>query len=201
MSPVLMNPFGKTLGKVRHVGVAGETPYGVTRYCEHAIWDGLPKIACVQQEYNILTQNKVEMGESCHVFRLLTFRRLRWPTWRDVFSSSNKHVLASDGRVGCSKLLTPYPAPSSTPCHAVALSNCGGGADLVEACAPRQENVAIVATQTLGGGALSTKYMFERNKWDRVSFIGVNLAVVHPPPHLPLSQNTPDDDLVHFRCL
>ena len=49
--------------KVRQVAVANETPFGVTRYCEHAIWDGLPKIACVQQEYNILTQNKVEMGE------------------------------------------------------------------------------------------------------------------------------------------
>ena len=46
---------------------------------------------------------------------------------------------------------------------------CVGFPDLVEACAPRQENVAIVATQTLGGGALSTKYMYERNLWDRVS--------------------------------
>ncbi|CAN0540931.1 unnamed protein product, partial [Scytosiphon promiscuus] len=36
-----------------------------------------------------------------------------------------------------------------------------GFPDLVEACAPRQENVAIIATQTLGGGALSTKYMYE----------------------------------------
>ncbi|CAN0012645.1 unnamed protein product [Ascophyllum nodosum] len=97
-------------GMVRQVAVANETPFGVTRYCEHAIWDGLPKIACVQQEYNLLTQNKVEM-------------------------------------------------------------------DLVEACAPRQENVAIVATQTLGGGALSTKYMFERNKLDRDPNLRLNKYV------------------------
>lgn len=64
----------------------------------------------------------------------------------------------------------------------MAVSNCGGVADLVEACAPRQENVAIVATQTLGGGALSTKYMFERNKWDRVSLIGVTLIGVFYMP-------------------
>lgn len=42
-------------------------------------------------------------------------------------------------------------------------------ADLAEACAPKQENVAIVATQTLGGGVFSGKYLFERNEWDRVS--------------------------------
>lgn len=46
------------------------------------------------------------------------------------------------------------------------------GADLVEACAPRQENVAIVATQTLGGGAFSMKYMYERGLFDRVSDVG-----------------------------
>ena len=51
------------LHQVRHVAVANEGPYGVTRMCEHAIWDDLPKIACVQQEYNLFTQNKVEMGE------------------------------------------------------------------------------------------------------------------------------------------
>ena len=50
----------------------------------------------------------------------------------------------------------------------------------MEACAPRQENVAIVATQTLGGGALSTKYMFERNKLDRVSLIYERFADVFP---------------------
>lgn len=51
------------LYQVRHVAVANEGPFGVTRMCEHAIWDDLPKIACVQQEYNLFTQNKVEMGE------------------------------------------------------------------------------------------------------------------------------------------
>ena len=41
----------------------------------------------------------------------------------------------------------------------------------MEACTPRQENVAIVATQTLGGGVFSGKYLYERNQWDRVSFV------------------------------
>lgn len=40
--------------------------------------------------------------------------------------------------------------------------------DLVEACAPRQENVAIVATTPFGGGAFSKKYMYDRSVYDRV---------------------------------
>lgn len=57
-------PHTKYNAKVRHVACANETPFGVTKFCEHAIWDDMPKIACVQQEYNILTQNRVEFGES-----------------------------------------------------------------------------------------------------------------------------------------
>lgn len=49
--------------QVRHVATAGDTAFGVTRYCEHAIWDDLPKIAFCTQEYNLFTQNKVEFGE------------------------------------------------------------------------------------------------------------------------------------------
>eukprot|EP00752_Nemacystus_decipiens_P007229 g6470.t1 len=97
----------KEQGMVRHVATAGDTAFGVTRYCEHAIWDDLPKIAFCTQEYNLFTQNKVEF-------------------------------------------------------------------DLVEACAPKQENVAIVATQTLGGGIFSGKYLFERNEWDRKSGLRLN---------------------------
>lgn len=43
--------------------MANETPYGVTKFVEHAIWDDLPRIVCVQSPYNLLTQNRVEMGE------------------------------------------------------------------------------------------------------------------------------------------
>ncbi|CAM9958690.1 unnamed protein product [Ectocarpus sp. 4 AP-2014] len=97
----------KEQGLVRHVATAGDTAFGVTRYCEHAIWDELPKIAFCTQEYNLFTQNKVEF-------------------------------------------------------------------DLVEACTPRQENVAIVATQTLGGGVFSGKYLYERNQWDRKTGLRLN---------------------------
>ncbi|CAM9995214.1 unnamed protein product [Pylaiella littoralis] len=97
----------KEQGLVRHVATAGDTAFGVTRYCEHAIWDDLPKIAFCTQEYNLFTQNKVEF-------------------------------------------------------------------DLIEACAPRQENVAIVATQTLGGGVFSGKYQVELNAWDRKEGLRLN---------------------------
>jgi aryl-alcohol dehydrogenase-like predicted oxidoreductase len=32
-------------GKVRHIGLCNETPYGVNKFLEHAQWDGMPKIA------------------------------------------------------------------------------------------------------------------------------------------------------------
>lgn len=264
------------------MAVANEGPFGVTRMCEHAIWDDLPKIACVQQEYNLFTQNKVEMGErailsfsvsafcrskpqdvvlcgssftsinamiksiyssylvlifsvcccSCFcfqcffvfhflrvfvsvwffsihlvftsLFRLYRFSCVEYtsaiPSYIYMFhvfyvlafkvfsvqsSSFRMLVLCSSSRYVPAlyylrgSLCATYPPPSSsTPplvpsIFPVPFSSLDGGfPDLVEACAPRQENVAIIATQTLGGGALSTKYMYERNLWDRVSPVG-----------------------------
>lgn len=49
--------------QVRHVAVANENAFGVTKFCEHAIWDDLPKITSVQTQYNLLTQSRVERGE------------------------------------------------------------------------------------------------------------------------------------------
>lgn len=49
--------------QVRHVAVSNETPYGVTKFIEHHVWDDLPKIVSVQSPYNLLTQTRVELGE------------------------------------------------------------------------------------------------------------------------------------------
>ncbi|CAN0272664.1 unnamed protein product, partial [Discosporangium mesarthrocarpum] len=86
--------------QVRHVGVSNETPYGISRFTEHAEWDDLPKIACNQVPYNLLTRLRVEMS-------------------------------------------------------------------LVETCGPKQCNVSMVATSTLGGGALTGKYLDEPSIYDR----------------------------------
>lgn len=44
-------------GKVRHVGVSNETPWGVMRLLELAEGGGLPRIASIQNPYNLLNRS------------------------------------------------------------------------------------------------------------------------------------------------
>jgi aryl-alcohol dehydrogenase-like predicted oxidoreductase len=48
-------------GKVRHVGVANESPWGVMRYLAQAEAHGLPRIVTVQNNYNLLDR-QFELG-------------------------------------------------------------------------------------------------------------------------------------------
>lgn len=43
-------------GKVRHIGVSNETPWGVARFLRHAEVDGLPRIVSIQNPYNLLNR-------------------------------------------------------------------------------------------------------------------------------------------------
>ncbi|KGD90033.1 aldo/keto reductase [Achromobacter sp. RTa] len=43
-------------GKVRHVGVSNETPWGVGQFLRHAETKGLPRIASIQNPYNLLNR-------------------------------------------------------------------------------------------------------------------------------------------------
>lgn len=43
-------------GKVRHVGVSNETPWGVAQFLKHAETKGLPRIASIQNAYNLLNR-------------------------------------------------------------------------------------------------------------------------------------------------
>jgi aryl-alcohol dehydrogenase-like predicted oxidoreductase len=43
-------------GKVRHIGVSNETPWGVARFIRHAEVDGLPRIVSIQNPYNLLNR-------------------------------------------------------------------------------------------------------------------------------------------------
>lgn len=157
------------------MATAGDTAFGVTRYCEHAIWDDLPKIAFCTQEYNLFTQNKVEFGEyftMCKGSALFALYRSFIPHILGATRSLSQPAPTKGEGLGpttyvaevrCFDIVKVLIARRFT--YHVA---CSVLADLVEACAPKQENVAIVATQTLGGGVFSGKYLFERNKWDRV---------------------------------
>lgn len=44
------------MGKVRHIGVSNETPWGVMRYLALAELEGLPRIASIQNPYNLLNR-------------------------------------------------------------------------------------------------------------------------------------------------
>lgn len=50
-------------GKVRHVGVSNETPWGVSEYLRLAREDGLPRIQSIQNQYS-LTNRTFEIGLS-----------------------------------------------------------------------------------------------------------------------------------------
>jgi aryl-alcohol dehydrogenase-like predicted oxidoreductase len=54
-------------GKVRHVGVSNETPWGVMRYLAAASRAGLPRIVSVQNPYNLLNRTfEVGLAEVAH---------------------------------------------------------------------------------------------------------------------------------------
>lgn len=44
-------------GKVRYIGVSNETPWGVTQYLQKAEKSGLPRIASIQNPYNLLNRS------------------------------------------------------------------------------------------------------------------------------------------------
>lgn len=54
-------------GKVRHVGVSNETPWGTMRYLAEADARGLPRIVSVQNPYNLLNRTyEIGMAEISH---------------------------------------------------------------------------------------------------------------------------------------
>jgi aryl-alcohol dehydrogenase-like predicted oxidoreductase len=44
-------------GKIRHAGVSNETPWGVMTYLSHSANDNLPRIASIQNPYNLLNRS------------------------------------------------------------------------------------------------------------------------------------------------
>ena len=54
-------------GKVRHIGVSNETPWGVMRYLALAEKDGLPRIVSIQNPYNLLNRTfEIGLAEIAH---------------------------------------------------------------------------------------------------------------------------------------
>jgi len=54
-------------GKVRHVGVSNETPWGVAQFLNHAQERDLPRIASIQNPYNLLNRSfEIGLAEFAH---------------------------------------------------------------------------------------------------------------------------------------
>ncbi|MFP5439856.1 MAG: NADP(H)-dependent aldo-keto reductase [Gammaproteobacteria bacterium] len=54
-------------GKVRHVGISNETPWGTMRYLAEADSRGLPRIASIQNPYNLLNRTyEIGLAEISH---------------------------------------------------------------------------------------------------------------------------------------
>lgn len=54
-------------GKVRHIGVCNETPWGVMKFLEIANRSGLPRLATVQNPYNLLNRTyEIGLAEISH---------------------------------------------------------------------------------------------------------------------------------------
>ena len=54
-------------GKVRHIGISNETPWGVTQYLNSAREQHLPRILSIQNPYNLLNRSfEVGLAEISH---------------------------------------------------------------------------------------------------------------------------------------
>lgn len=54
-------------GKVRHIGLSNETPWGVSEFVRLAEKHGLPRIASIQNAYNLLNRSfESGLAETCH---------------------------------------------------------------------------------------------------------------------------------------
>ena len=54
-------------GKIRHIGVSNETPWGVMRFLEESKKHNLPRIATIQNPYSLLNRTfEVGLSETCY---------------------------------------------------------------------------------------------------------------------------------------
>ena len=54
-------------GKVRHIGVSNETPWGVSKFLQHAREQGLPRIVSIQNPYSLLNRTfEIGLAEFAH---------------------------------------------------------------------------------------------------------------------------------------
>lgn len=65
----ILHTFDKLIkeGKIRHIGVSNETPWGVMRFLEESKKHDLPRIATIQNPYSLLNRTfEVGLSETCY---------------------------------------------------------------------------------------------------------------------------------------
>lgn len=75
-------------GKIRHIGVSNETPWGVMRFLEESKKHNLPRIATIQNPYSLLNRTfEVGLSETCYRERvgLLAYSPLGFGTLTGKF--------------------------------------------------------------------------------------------------------------------
>ena len=90
-------------GKVRHVGLSNETPWGVSEFVRLADQHGLPRVATVQNPYalvNRLVDNGLDETLHRHGVSLLAYSPLGFGTLTGKYDASGFEAAGPIGRLG-----------------------------------------------------------------------------------------------------
>lgn len=115
-------------GKIRHVGVSNETPWGVSEYLRLARDTGLPRIASIQNAYNLLNRT-FEIGLSEFALRedvgLLAYSPLAGGNLTGKYLGG---VIAPGTRRAVARQFVRYDLPGQAPAsaHYVAIAHAHG---------------------------------------------------------------------------
>jgi aryl-alcohol dehydrogenase-like predicted oxidoreductase len=98
-------------GKIRHIGVSNETPWGVMRYLEDAERDGTPRIVSIQNPYSLLNRS-FEVGLAEIAYReqvgLLAYSPLAFGTLSGKYLDGAR---PKDARLSLFERFTRYTNP------------------------------------------------------------------------------------------
>lgn len=100
-------------GKVRHIGISNETPWGVSEYLRLSREQGLPRIASIQNPYNLLNRSsEVGLVEFVHRERIgmLSYSPLAFGVLAGKYLHGARPV---DGRLTLFARFTRYNGPQA----------------------------------------------------------------------------------------
>lgn len=100
-------------GKIRHIGVSNETPWGVMRFLNESEKHNLPRIVSIQNPYSLLNRLfEVGLTETCYRENvgLLAYSPLGF----GVLTGKHLNGITKDSRIGLFPQFTRYTSENST---------------------------------------------------------------------------------------